>query len=145
MYFKSMWPSIQINTQFNVEVKSYFTAGGLPPINFLGVKPSKSTTRGLPPLPPAAPLRYVTSSLTRRWSSLLWICLAFRQVYVSHIYHITEKSSFSNIYNPSTSTGFAEQIKPILRILCYNGSLVTWPVVSLTTTTTFKPLYFTEF
>jgi hypothetical protein len=28
---------------------------------------------------------YVTSSLTRRWFCLLRICLAFRQVYVSHI------------------------------------------------------------
>jgi hypothetical protein len=28
---------------------------------------------------------YVTSSLTRRRVRLLWICLAFRQVYVSHI------------------------------------------------------------
>jgi hypothetical protein len=28
---------------------------------------------------------YVTSFVTRRWVCLLWICLAFRQVYVSHI------------------------------------------------------------
>jgi hypothetical protein len=28
---------------------------------------------------------YVTSSLTRRWVCLLLICLAFRQVYISHI------------------------------------------------------------
>jgi hypothetical protein len=28
---------------------------------------------------------YVTSSLTRRWVCLLWICLAFRQVCISHI------------------------------------------------------------
>jgi hypothetical protein len=28
---------------------------------------------------------YVTSSLTRRWACLLWIYLAFRQVYISHI------------------------------------------------------------
>jgi hypothetical protein len=27
----------------------------------------------------------VTSSLTRRWVCLLWICLAFSQVYISHI------------------------------------------------------------
>jgi hypothetical protein len=32
----------------------------------------------------------------------------------------------------SVSTGFAEQIMPILRILCYNGRLVAWTVVSLT-------------
>jgi hypothetical protein len=28
---------------------------------------------------------YVTSSLTRKWVCLLWICLVFRQVYISHI------------------------------------------------------------
>jgi hypothetical protein len=41
----------------------------------------------------------------------------------------------------SVSTGFAKQIMPIWRILCYNGSLVTWTVVSLTTAK-FKPLVF---
>jgi hypothetical protein len=41
----------------------------------------------------------------------------------------------------SVSTGFAEQIMPILRILCYNGSLVNGTVVSLTTVK-FKPLVF---
>jgi hypothetical protein len=35
----------------------------------------------------------------------------------------------------------AKQIMPILRILCYNGSLITWTVGSLTTTK-FKPLIF---
>jgi hypothetical protein len=29
---------------------------------------------------------YITSSLMGRWVCLLWICLAFRQVYISHIY-----------------------------------------------------------
>jgi hypothetical protein len=35
---------------------------------------------------------YVTSSLTR-WVCLLRICLAFYQVYISHIYHIIDNSS----------------------------------------------------
>jgi hypothetical protein len=48
---------------------------------------------------------------------------------------------FFAIYKSSASTGFAEQIMPILLILCYNGSLVTWTVVSLTTAK-FKPLTF---
>jgi hypothetical protein len=39
----------------------------------------------------------------------------------------------------SVSPGFSKQIIPVLRILCYNGSLVTWFVVSLTTAK-FKPL-----
>jgi hypothetical protein len=49
--------------------------------------------------------------------------------------------AFYITHKPSVSTGFAKQIMPILRILCYNGSLVTWMVVSLTTDK-FKPLIF---
>jgi hypothetical protein len=41
-------------------------------------------------------------------------------------------SSFCTTHKSSVSTGFTEQIMPILRILCYNGSLFTWTVVSLT-------------
>jgi hypothetical protein len=41
--------------------------------------------------------------------------------------------SFCTTHKFSVSTGFTEQIMPILRILCYNGSLVTWTVVGLTT------------
>jgi hypothetical protein len=41
----------------------------------------------------------------------------------------------------SVGPGFAKQIMPILRILCYNGNLVTWTVVSLITAK-FKPLFF---
>jgi hypothetical protein len=37
---------------------------------------------------------YVTSSLTRRWVCLLWISLAFRQVYISHIQHVIENVFF---------------------------------------------------
>jgi hypothetical protein len=48
---------------------------------------------------------------------------------------------FCTTYKSSVSTGFAEQIMLTLRILCYNGSLVTWTVVSLTTAK-FKPLIF---
>jgi hypothetical protein len=84
---------------------------------------------------------YVTSYLTRRWVCLLWICLAFRQMYVSYIYQITENYSFCIIYKSSVSIGFAKQIMPILRILCYNVSLVTWIVLSLTITK-FKPFIF---
>jgi hypothetical protein len=41
---------------------------------------------------------YGTSSLMRRWVSLLWICLGFRQVYVSHIQYVIENSSLCTIY-----------------------------------------------
>jgi hypothetical protein len=77
----------------------------------------------------------------RGWVCLLWIYLAFRQVYVSHIQHVIENSSFYTTHKSSVSPGFVEQIMPILRILCYNGSLITWTVVSLTAAK-FKPLIF---
>jgi hypothetical protein len=50
-----------------------------------------------------------------------------------------ENSSFVAI--SSASTGFIEQITHMLRILCYNGRLTTWTVVSLTKAK-FKPLMF---
>jgi hypothetical protein len=49
--------------------------------------------------------------------------------------------SFCTTHKSSVSTGFREQIMPILRILCYNGSLVTYTVVRFTTAK-FKPLIF---
>jgi hypothetical protein len=76
---------------------------------------------------------YVTSSLMRRWVCFLWICLAFCQVYVSHIEHVTENSSLCTIYKSSVSRGFATQIMPVLHILCYNDSLVIWIVINMTT------------
>jgi hypothetical protein len=54
----------------------------------------------------------VTSSLTRRWVCLLWIRLAFREVYVSHIQHVIENSSFCTTHKPSVSIGFTKQIVP---------------------------------
>jgi hypothetical protein len=45
------------------------------------------------------------------------------------------------LYTSSVSPGFAKQIMLILRILRYNGSLVTSTVVSLTAAK-FKPLVF---
>jgi hypothetical protein len=67
---------------------------------------------------------YVTSSLTRGWVCVLSTSLPFRRVYVSHIQHVIENSSLCTIYKSSVSTGFVEQIMHILRIFCYNGSLV---------------------
>jgi hypothetical protein len=60
---------------------------------------------------------YVASSLTRRWVCLLWICMAFHQVYISHIWHVIENSSFCTAEKSSVSTGFTEQIMPNLWIL----------------------------
>jgi hypothetical protein len=91
------------------------------------------TARNFFQLNPCSHSLYVTSSLTIRWVCLWWIWLSFRQVYISHIYHVIENSSFCTIYKPPVSTGFVKQIMPTLHILCYNGSLVPWSAVSLTT------------
>jgi hypothetical protein len=62
--------------------QSYFTTGGLPPIS-LGVKPLETHDQTLFffQLNSSGNSPYVTSSLTRRWVCLVWICLAFRQVW----------------------------------------------------------------
>jgi hypothetical protein len=52
---------------------------------------------------------YVTFPLTRRWVCLLRICLAFRQVYVSHTWRVIENSSFCTIYESSVNAAFATQ------------------------------------
>jgi hypothetical protein len=48
------------------------------------------------------------------------------------------------MYKFSVSTDFTEQIMPILWILCYNGSLVIWMILSVITAK-FKPLIFSMF
>jgi hypothetical protein len=105
----------------------------------LAPRPLRLTTRDFfSQLKPCRHSPYVTSSLTSGWVCLLWICLPFRQVYVSHV---IEKFCFCTIYKSSVSTGFAKQIMLILRVLCYNGRLVTWTILSLITAK-FKPLMF---
>jgi hypothetical protein len=58
-----------------------------------------------------------------------------------YVLHIITNVSFCTIYRSSVNPRFAKQIIPISLILRYNGSLVTWTVVSLTTAK-FKPLIF---
>jgi hypothetical protein len=72
-----------------------------------------------------------------------WICLAFCQMYISHTWHVIDISPVCTIYTykSSVSPGFTKQIMHIIRILCYNDSLVIWKVVSLTTGK-FMPLVF---
>jgi hypothetical protein len=53
------------------------------------------TTRNFFQLNPYGYSRYVTSSLTRRCVCFVCICLAFCQVYVSHIQHVIENFSFA--------------------------------------------------
>jgi hypothetical protein len=105
----------------------------------LASSPLRLTTRDFFQLNPCGHSPYVTSSLTKRWVCPLWICLAICQVYVLHIWHVIKNSFFCTIYKPPVSPGFRKQIMLILCILCYNGSLVSWMVISLTTAN-FKPL-----
>jgi hypothetical protein len=118
------------------------TTGGLPPISSSWLKPFVThDQRSVVSLSPCCNSPYVTSCPTRRCVCLSWTSLALRQVYVSHIEHVIENSSLCTIYKSSVSTGFAKQIISVLPILCYNSSLVTWTVVSLTSAK-FKPLIF---
>jgi hypothetical protein len=59
---------------------------------FLASGPLRITTRDFFQVNSCGNCSYVTSSLTRRWVCLLWIPLAFRQVYISHIYYVIENS-----------------------------------------------------
>jgi hypothetical protein len=71
------------SSQSKTRNQSYFTTGGLRPINSSWRHDSRLTTRIFLNLCGNSP--HVTSSLTRRWACFLIICLAFRQVYISHI------------------------------------------------------------
>jgi hypothetical protein len=62
-------------------------------------------------------------------------------LYIAHIECFKIFFFFCAIYKFSVSPGFAKQIMHILRNLCYNGSLFTWTVISLTTNK-FKLLIF---
>jgi hypothetical protein len=50
-------------------------------------------------------------------------------------------ASFCTTHKSSVSTCFAEQIMPILHILCCNGCLATWTVVSLATSKFKRPIF----
>jgi hypothetical protein len=65
------------------------------------------------------------------WS--LWVCLLRMGFPLSSVPIAHENSSLCTIYRSSVSPGFAKQVISISFALCYNGSLVIWTVVSLTT------------
>jgi hypothetical protein len=50
----------------------------------LAPNPLRTTTRDIFQMSSCGNSQYVISSLMRRWICLLWICLGFRQVYISH-------------------------------------------------------------
>jgi hypothetical protein len=61
----------------------------------LASSPLRLTTRDIfSPLKLRGNSPYVTFPLMRIWVYLLWICLAFLQVYVSHIQHVIINSCF---------------------------------------------------
>jgi hypothetical protein len=96
----------------------------------------RPTTRDFFPNNPFCNSPYVTSSLTWRWACLLYAWPFVKCTY--RTYSMLLKILPCALYASPVSIGFADQMMPILHILCYNGSLVTWTVVSLTTAK-FKP------
>jgi hypothetical protein len=124
---------LQVNICFHSPyVTSYLTRGWIFVYNYCWPLASAvilmSESRGIRDWTLAVIGPYVTSSLRRRWGCLLWICLLLKILPFA-------------LYKSSVGPGFAKQITPILRILCYNCSLVAWTVVDLTTAK-FKPLIF---
>jgi hypothetical protein len=108
----------------------------------LGVKPLEThDQRFFSQLNPCGISPYVTSTLTRKWVCLLWICLGFRQVYISHIYRVIEKFLLLHYAQVLCQYRLCKAHHAYLHILCCNGCQVTWTVVSLTTSK-FKPLTF---
>jgi hypothetical protein len=59
--------------------------------------------------------------------------------YILHVSHVIEY--IYNIYKASVSPGSVQQIMPYFWYFPYNGSLVTWTVICLTTAK-FKPFIF---
>jgi hypothetical protein len=123
--------------------QSYFTTSGLPPISLSWRQaPLSPTTRDFfPQLNPCSISPYVTSSLTRRWVCLLRICLAFSQVYILHIQHVIEKFLPLHYTQVLCQYRLCRADHACLIHLMLQSCLVTWTVVSLTTSK-FKPLIF---
>jgi hypothetical protein len=61
-----------------------------------------------------------------------WVCLMNRllhcQVYVSCIQRVTGNSYFRTTCESPVSSGLGKLFIPVLLILCYNSSLITWMV-----------------
>jgi hypothetical protein len=85
-------PSTKLTTDWS-KSQSYFMTGGLPSNSSswrLAPKIHDQRYHFLFQLNPCSHSPYVTYSLMRRWVCLLWICLDFLQVYILHIYQVTE-------------------------------------------------------
>jgi hypothetical protein len=73
-----------------VKVKVTLRLEGYRQSVILALSSLRPNTRNFFQLNSSGNIPYVTSSPTRRWVCLLWICLAYRQVYISHIKHVVE-------------------------------------------------------
>jgi hypothetical protein len=97
----------------------------------LAQSPLRLTTRDFfPPVNRCGHNPYVTSSLMRGWVCLLWIGLAFSNVRITYIACYWKCSVLHCIEVPCQSRLW--KADHVYLILCYNGNLVTWTVVSLT-------------
>jgi hypothetical protein len=95
--------------------------------------------------PPTEPLRYKSLYSTSFWREDGFVSYEYAWPFVKCTYRtysmLLKNYCFCTTHKSSVSTGSGEQIMPILHSLCYNGSLVTWTVVSLTISK-FKPFMF---
>jgi hypothetical protein len=83
---RSYWLAIVPQLTPSKSSPSYFTTGSLPLVSSSWRQaPWESRPDFLFNWTLALNSPYVSSCLTRRWVCLLWICLAFRQVHISHI------------------------------------------------------------
>jgi hypothetical protein len=121
--------------------QSSFTAYSLPPISSSWHQATWGSRIEIFKLNPCDHSPYVTSFLPRGC-----VCLyEYASPFIKRTYcpygTLLNILSFCTTYKSSASTGFVKQIMSILRIFCYNGSLVTWTIASLTAAK-FKHLIF---
>jgi hypothetical protein len=123
--------------------QSYFMTGSLLPISsFWCQAPLGSRTAfGGGELNPCGHSPYSTSSLTRGWVCLLWTGLAYvKCTYLTYSMSL-RILPFELHTGPMSVQALQKQIMSVLLILCYNRSIVTWRVISLTAPK-FRPLIF---
>jgi hypothetical protein len=120
-------------------VESYFTTGGLPPIRSSWRQASWRSR-------PESVFFFCNWAFTvivlvkhpLFFSyKYAWLLSNVRIAHILHNWKFFLLQDIQILLNP----GFVKQIMPVLFILCYNGSLVNWTVVSLTAAK-FKPLIF---
>jgi hypothetical protein len=112
--------------------QSYFMTGGLQPISSSWRQAPSASRPDISFATKPLPLCN-TLSVERMGLSLMNMLGHFSSASISYI-ACYENSSLCTAYKSSVSPGFAKQVMSILRILCYNGSLVTTTTQSYVTT-----------